>query len=57
MRANNKNYKFNDSYTVTVIDRNPDSDIAKQILQMDYSKFDRQFVTDGLNHISFTIYY
>ena len=57
LRANNKNYKLNNSYTVTVIDRNPDSPIASAINEMNYCEFDRQFVTDGLSHISFTLYY
>ena len=57
LRANNKNYRLNNSYTVTVIDRNPDSSIAKSINEMDYCEFDRQFVNDGLNHVSFSIYY
>lgn len=56
-RANNKNYKMDNSYTVTVIDRNPDSPIAVAINEMDYCEFDRQFVTDGLSHTSFTLYY
>ncbi|MPM42080.1 hypothetical protein SDC9_88742 [bioreactor metagenome] len=57
MRANNINYKLNNSYTVTVIDRNPDSKIASVINNMNYCEFDRQFVTDGLNHITFSLYY
>ena len=56
-RANNSHYKFNNSYTVTVIDRNPDSPIASAINNMKHCEFDRQFVTDGLSHISFTLYY
>lgn len=57
LKANNKKYKKNNSYNVTVIDRNPDSPIAKSIIELDYCEFDRQFVTDGLNHLSFILYY
>lgn len=55
--ANNKKYKKDNSYTVNVIDRNPDSAIAEALMKLDYCIFDRQFITDGLNHISLLIYY
>lgn len=57
IRANNKTYKLNRSFDVTVIDRNPDSPIVTKLLELDYCEFDRQFTTDGLNHISLIIYY
>ncbi len=56
-RANNKTYRLKTSYSITVIDRNPDSRIAQQLLELDYCEFDRQFVLDGLNQISLTLYY
>lgn len=57
LRANNKTYRLDSSYDVTVIDKNPDSPIASKLLELDYCEFDRQFITDGLNHVSFIIYY
>lgn len=56
-KANNGVYRIKYSYTVTVIDRNPDSEIATQLLKLKYCEFDRQFISDGLNHISFKLYY
>lgn len=56
-KANNKTYKTNQSFDLTVIDKNPDSTIAKQLLELDYCEFDRQFSMEGLNHISLTLYY
>lgn len=56
-KANNKTYMLKHSYTITIIDRNPDSIMADKILQLDYCEFDRQFITEGLNHIVFTIFY
>ena len=56
-RANNKTYRLKTSYNITVIDRNPDSCIAQHLLELDYCEFDRQFVSDGLNHIILTLYY
>lgn len=57
LRASNKTYQMNTAYDVTVVDRNPDSPIAEQLMKLDYCEFDRQFITDGLNHITFKIYY
>ncbi len=57
LKANDKKYKMDRSYNVTVIDRNPDSPIVDKLLELDYCEFDRQFITDGLNHTSLVIYY
>ena len=57
VRANNKTYILNHVYDITVIDRNPDSPIAEEILKMDYSEYDRQFCVNGLNHITITLYF
>lgn len=56
-KANNGNYRDKRSYTVTVIDRNPDSAIVDKIAQLDYSTYDRGFISEGLNHDTFVIYY
>jgi len=56
-RANNKTYLIKNSYDVTVIDQNPDSIIASRLIGLDYCEFDRQFIKDGLNNITFIIYY
>lgn len=56
--ANNKNYFMKDCYEVTLIYRNPDSDLAKRILNhFEYSSFNRHFTADNLNHDVITIYY
>ena len=54
--ANNKVYKQNFGYTVTVIDKDPDSPIVREISKWTYARFDRHFVNDNLNHDVFTIY-
>jgi len=43
-------------YKVTVIDYDPDSEIIKRISRIKMSRFNRHFVSDGLNHDVFTIY-
>ena len=45
------------SYDVTLIDKNPDSPIVKSILEIPYCSYGRHYVSDNLNHDSFTIYY
>lgn len=56
-RANNGIYNQKRSYLITVIDRNPDSEIVDKMTQINYCKFDRHFVSDGLNHDTFILYY
>ena len=56
--ANNKNYMLKDCYEATLIYRNPDSDLAKRVLEhFEYSSFNRHFTSDNLNHDVITIYY
>lgn len=51
-------YRRYKCYSVTIIDPHPDSEFPDKILDIfEYSKFDRMFVTDNLNHYVFTIYY
>lgn len=58
LKANNFNYIFRRGYTVTVIDRDPDSKIPDWIVRnFRYVTFDRSFVVDNLHHFVFTIYY
>lgn len=56
--ANNGMYKFMKSYTVTVIDGNPDSEIPDRMReQLPYCRPGRWYAADNLNHWPFTIYY
>ena len=55
--ASNKGYVLNKSYTVTVIDRDPDSIIVDKVSLLPGCSHDRHYVSDGLNHDIFTIYY
>lgn len=54
--ANNRGYSMFNSYEVTLIDKNPDSEYVEKILELPYSSFDRHFKSDNLNHWVFTIY-
>ena len=55
--ANNKVYTQSHVYLVTVIDEDPDNEYVKKVSQLPTAKFNRHFVSDNLNHDSFTIHY
>lgn len=57
LKADNNIYGINKSYTITVIDRLPDSPILDKILQLRMCSHDRHYVYDGLHHDVFTLYY
>ena len=55
--ANNSPYILDTSYTLTVIDKNPDSEIVPKIEKLEKCSYDRHFVNDNLYHDVFTIYH
>lgn len=55
--AGNLPYKRDIRYQITVIDRNPDSDIPGKIATLPQCIHDRWFAADGLNHDVFTLYF
>lgn len=55
--ANNKPYKHAKRYQVTVIDRDPDSDIPEKMSLLPTCSFDRFFTADNLNHNVFNLYF
>lgn len=56
--ANDKVFKYNQSYTVTYVDKDPDSEIPYTILTtLRYSRIDSYYRSDGLNHTKLTIFY
>lgn len=55
--ADNLPYNRQRAYTVTVIDRNPDSEIPDRIAELPFCKLERPYVADNLNHWPYTLYY
>ena len=55
--ANNAKYMNTKRYQVTVIDRNPDSDIPDKVAVLPLCSYDRAFVVDNLNHDVFSLYF
>ena len=44
-------------YQVTVIDKDPDSEITEKIVLLPLCRFSRHFEKDNLNHDVFTLYF
>lgn len=55
--ANNLVYKQNLAYELTVIDKDPDSEIVMKVSKLPTCRFNRHFKSDNLNHYVFIIYY
>lgn len=56
--ANNKIYKYDQAYTVTYIDKDPDSDMPYKLLEhFKKTKPDSFYKSENLNHTKFTIFY
>ena len=57
IHAGNKPYGNRIRYQVTVIDRNPDSDIPDKIRALPLCSFDRFYTADQLNHDTFNLFF
>lgn len=55
--ANNKAYHHDLRYSVTVIDKDPESAVLMRIADFPKCSHDRHFVSDNLHHNIFTLYY
>lgn len=55
--ADNTPYKHMKRYQITVIDRNPDSEIPDQVANFPMCSFDRHFTADGLHHDVYNLYF
>lgn len=55
--ANDYPYKNRDAYSITIIDKNPDSKIHRTLEAMQLCRFERFFTSDNLNHWVYQLYY
>lgn len=55
--ANDKKYSKMRCYEIIVIDNKPDNEIIDKILELPYSRFDRHYKSDNLNHDVITLYF
>ena len=57
VHADNKLHIRTIKYQVTVIDRNPDSEIPGRVAHLPLTSFSRLFVVDGLYHNIYDLYF
>ena len=57
IHADNVKYLRKKAYTLTVIDRNPDSQIAEEVSKLELCKFERTFSSSNLVHFKYKIYF
>lgn len=57
MHADNLPYHWDHHYQLTVIDRDPDSELREQVASLRSCKMIRSFVNENLHHFVFSIYY
>ena len=55
--ADNTRYFGHKRYLITIIDRNPDSQIPDKIAALPYCSFDRFYTADDLNHFTYNLYF
>ena len=55
--ANNRVYGHAKRYQVTVIDRNPDSNLPDAVEEQTFCQFDRYFAAGNLNHWVYTLFF
>lgn len=55
--ANNKVYRKIRKYSVTAIEKHPDSVLVDKLLELPMCEFNRHFETDNLNHNVFNLYF
>lgn len=55
--ANDRVYSFTNQYQITLIDRNPETDVVYKIDQLQTANFIRSYSSDNLNHWVFEIFF
>jgi len=55
--ANDQLYKTRTRYQVTVVDKNPDSEIPAKVAKLPMCAFNRHHTADNLNHDVYNLYY
>ena len=55
--SNDRLYLGMNRYTVTIVDKNPDSLIPDKVRELPYCAFSAHYAADGLNHDVFTLYF
>lgn len=56
-KADNTAYLKRTKYEIIVIDLKPDNNVIDKILELPYSSYDRNYISNNLNHDVITLYY
>lgn len=56
-KADDISYLTSKQYSVTAIDTDPDSDIWEKLIELPYSRLNRTYTADNLNHWVVTVYF
>lgn len=56
-RADNRTHIKSNRYLVTIIDRNPDSELPDKMAELPLCSYDRFYVVDNLNHHVFKLFF
>lgn len=57
VNADNSLYYMMNCYIVTLISKDPENSVVKDLLKLPMMSYDRHYVADNLNHDVFKIYY
>lgn len=57
IHANNRPYHWDHAYQLTVIDRDPESEIREKMAELPTCRFQRAYVADNLHHYVFRVYH
>lgn len=55
--AGDTTYSKIDKYDITVISKKPDNPVLDRLLNLPYCSYGRHYVTDNLNHDTFSLYF
>jgi hypothetical protein len=56
-RADDTAFAFWNRYTVTIVDRDPDSPIRATVRDLPHASMDRKFISGGLYHFVYNLYF
>lgn len=55
--ADDVKYMSMGRYSITLIGHSPENELIPKLCELDYCSYDRHFVSDGLHHDAFTLYF
>ena len=55
--ADNAKYSNFNRYDIIVIDKRPDNDVIRKILELPYSSYDRHYTSNNMNHDVIILYF